>query len=120
MEYQGKPRIKTSEDKLTYPGKKKLYRSYDNAGIFIKDILTLEEEPKPQNSEPLLKHVFKKGKLTINMPNLKEIQQYYLQNIKKLPDKFKSLYDDVNYNVELSDNLQQLTNVLQNKKELGY
>jgi nicotinate phosphoribosyltransferase len=120
VEYQGKPRIKTSEDKLTYPGKKKLYRSYDNAGIFIKDILTLEEEPKPQNSEPLLKQVFKKGKLTINMPNLKEIQQYYLQNIKKLPDKFKSLYDDVNYNVELSDNLQQLTNVLQNKKELGY
>jgi nicotinate phosphoribosyltransferase len=116
VEYQGKPRIKTSEDKLTYPGKKQLYRLYDNDEKFIKDTITLEEELKPPHCEILLNQILDKGKLLVDIPNLKEIQQYYLQNINKLPDKFKSLDNDVKYKVEISEELQKLTNVLQRKK----
>jgi nicotinate phosphoribosyltransferase len=116
VEFQGKPRIKTSKDKLTFPGKKELYRLYDNNDIFIKDIMALEQEPKPPNSEILLNQILDKGRLITDMSNLKEIQQYYMQNIKKLPDKFKSLNEEVNYEVEISGELRKLTNTLQNKK----
>jgi nicotinate phosphoribosyltransferase len=116
VEYQGKPRIKTSEDKLTYPGRKQLYRLYDNKGIFFKDIITLVEEPCIPNSEILLKQVMEKGKLKIRIPNLKEIQRYYLENIKKLPNPFKILDNEVDYKVEISEELRRLTIALQNKK----
>ena len=116
VEYQGKPRIKTSEDKLTYPGKKQLYRLYDNKGIFLKDIITLEDEPNPPNSEILLTQVMEKGKLKVDIPNLREIQQYYLEYIQKLPNTFKIIDNEVEYRVEISEELRNLTNALQNKK----
>jgi len=116
VEYQGKPRIKTSEDKLTYPGKKQLYRLYDNNGIFLKDIITLEEEPSPPNSEILLTQVMERGKLKVEVSNLKEIQQYYLENIKNLPNTFKIIDKEIDYRVEISEELRKLTKMLQNKK----
>ena len=120
VEYQGKPRIKTSEDKLTYPGKKQLYRLYDNNGKFLKDIITLEKEPTPTNSEILLTQVMEKGKLRIDLPNLKDIQQYYLENIKNLPSTFKNIDNEIDFKVEISEELHELTEALQNKTYSTY
>jgi len=62
-EYKGIPRIKISEEKRTYPGKKQIYRIFDKKGRFKEDILILDDEMPPPNSEALLFPVLKKEKL---------------------------------------------------------
>jgi len=115
IEYNKKPKMKISEDKLTYPGKKQIYRIYNKQGEFIEDLLTLDSEPAPPNSEALLIPVMKKGSLITELPNLNNIQQYYIENIKKLPPKFKELNEDYVFNVKISKKLSELTNSLTEK-----
>ncbi|MBY8981029.1 MAG: nicotinate phosphoribosyltransferase [Candidatus Lokiarchaeota archaeon] len=115
IEYNNKPKIKISEDKLTYPGKKQIYRIYNKQGQFIEDFLTLDSEPAPPNSEALLIPVMKKGRLITELPNLNNIQQYYNENIEKLPTKFKVLDEDYIFNVKISKKLSELTNSLTEK-----
>ncbi|GAH46499.1 unnamed protein product [marine sediment metagenome] len=79
IEYNGRPKIKISEEKLTYPGKKQIYRIYNELGVFKEDILMLEDDEAPQNSEALLIPIMEKGNLISKIPQLKEIQQYYLK-----------------------------------------
>jgi len=115
IEYNNKPKIKLSEDKLTYAGKKQIYRSYNKQGEFIEDLLTLDCEPAPPNSEALLILVMKEGKLLTGLPNLNNIQQYYNENIEKLPNKFKGLEENHTFNVLISKKLSELTNSLTEK-----
>ena len=60
IEYNGVPRIKISEEKVTYPGKKQIYRIYDDKGIFKEDVLMLDDEPAPSNSEAILIPIMEK------------------------------------------------------------
>ena len=57
-----------------------------------------------------------RGKLKVEVSNLKEIQQYYLENIKNLPNTFKIIDKEIDYRVEISEELRKLTKMLQNKK----
>jgi len=77
--------------------------------------LTLDSEPVPSNSEVLLIPVMKTGNLIIDLPNLNNIQQYYLENIEKLPNKFKVLDENHTFNVLISKKLSELTNSLTEK-----
>jgi len=115
IEYNNKPKIKISEEKLTYPGKKQIYRIYNKQGEFMEDFLTLDSEPAPPNSEALLTLVMKEGSLITELPNLNNIQQYYNQNIEKLPNKFKELDENYIFNVKISKKLSELTNSLTEK-----
>ena len=115
MEYNSKPRIKISEEKITYPGIKQVFRIYDKNGIFKEDILALNEEAPPSNSEALLIPVMKNGKLVDELPKLDEIQQYYLDNIKKLPENYKKLKEVQLFKLIISKRLNDLTNSLKKK-----
>jgi nicotinate phosphoribosyltransferase len=115
IEYNHKPKIKISEDKLTYPGKKQIYRVYNKQGEFKEDILTLDYEPAPSDSEALLIPVMKKGILITNLPDLNNIQQFYNENIKKLPNKFKELDENHTFELRISKKLSELTNSLKEK-----
>ena len=115
IEYNRKPKIKISEDKLTYPGKKQIYRIYNKQGEFKEDILTLNNESKPPNSEALLIPVMKEGKLVTDLPDLYNIQQFYNENIKKLPNKFKELEENHMFELRISTKLSELTNSLKEK-----
>jgi len=108
-EYKGIPRIKISENKLTYPGKKQIYRIIDK-GKFKEDVLMLDDEPPPPNAEALLIPVLKKGKLVNELPELNEIQHVYLNNIKKLPEDYKVLEENQIFTLRISQKLEELTN----------
>ncbi|MHA1255599.1 MAG: nicotinate phosphoribosyltransferase [Promethearchaeota archaeon] len=114
-EYKGIPRIKISEDKLTYPGKKQIYRIIDKKGKFKEDILMLDDEIPPPNSEALLIPVLNKGKLVSELPELNEIQQGYLNMINKLPEDYKVLEENHIFNLRISQKLEELTNSLKKK-----
>jgi nicotinate phosphoribosyltransferase len=115
MEYNGVPRIKISEEKVTYPGKKQVYRIYDKDGMFKKDILALEDEPPLPYSDALLVQIMKDGKLTLKLPKLNNIQKFYLDNIKKLPASYKKLEELDIFKLKISENLQNLTDTLKSK-----
>lgn len=115
IEHNRKLKIKISEDKLTYPGKKQIYRIYNTQGEFKEDILMLDDEPAPSNSEALLNPVMKEGILITNLPDLNDIQKYYNENIEKLPEKFKELEENHMFEVRISKKLSELTNSLTEK-----
>ncbi len=115
MEYKKIPRIKISEEKLTYPGIKQVYRIYDENNKFQEDFLFLVGETPPPNAEALLKPIMKNGKLIIELPKLDDIQKFYLNNIKKLPDLYKILVEIEPYKLKVSDKLMRLTKSLKEK-----
>lgn len=115
MEYNNISKIKTSENKMTYPGKKQLFRFYENNGMFKEDLLSLDNEPSPPNSEPLLIKVLEKGESTIELPKLDQIKMLYLENIKKLPESYKQLNENHIFKLKISDKLKELTNSLKRK-----
>jgi nicotinate phosphoribosyltransferase len=115
IEYNKTPKIKISEEKVTYPGIKQVFRIYDNKGMFEKDVLTLANELGPPDSEPLLKQIMKSGNLVVKLPKLDEIQQFYLENMRLLPDIFKDLEYNQLFRLEISRNLVDLTTSLKEK-----
>jgi nicotinate phosphoribosyltransferase len=115
IEHNREPKIKISEDKITYPGKKQIYRIYDKQGRFKEDVLMLDEESAPLNSEALLDPVFKNSELITNIPKLHNIQQFYNENIKKLPEEFKKLEENHIFRLKISDRLSELTSSLKKK-----
>jgi nicotinate phosphoribosyltransferase len=112
IEYNGIPKIKVSEEKVTYPGTKQVHRIYDKDGLFKKDILSLISEAPPSNSEPLLIPIMKDGELTTELPALDDIQKFYLDNIKNLPAPYKELEEEHIFELVISEKLQSLKDSL--------
>jgi len=115
IEYNNKPKIKKSEEKLTYPSKKQIYRVYDAQGTFKEDTLMLDNESAPANSEALLIPVMKEGMVITELPDLNDIQKFYFKNIEKLPNNFKRLDEKNIQKVRISKKLSDLTNSLSEK-----
>jgi nicotinate phosphoribosyltransferase len=100
------PIMKLSEEKNTLPGRKQVYRFKSAEGIFEKDVIALADEDA--QGEPLLAQVMKKGKLTYNLPSLREICECAAENLANLPQQYKALMNAPIYPVELSNKLQDL------------
>jgi len=104
------PVMKLSEGKITLPGKKQIFRQSDNEGKYRKDIVGLETEKV--NGESLLTKVVESGKVTYDLPPLKDVRQVTLKNLSDLPDKYKRLDSAPRYPVELSIELEKIKNQL--------
>ncbi|PSB14352.1 nicotinate phosphoribosyltransferase, partial [filamentous cyanobacterium CCP2] len=61
VEIDGIPVMKASSGKVTYPGRKQVFRRYQN-GVLEADRLALSTEPPQPHETPLLQPVFKQGK----------------------------------------------------------
>jgi nicotinate phosphoribosyltransferase len=115
IEYNKKPRIKISEEKITYPGIKQVDRLYGDDGLFQYDLLALESEAAMKNTQPLLRSIMKRGKLIVKLPSLDEVQWFYNENIKSLPEHYKTL-DEIHVDsLKISKKLIELTNSLKEK-----
>ncbi|MCP5005149.1 MAG: nicotinate phosphoribosyltransferase [Planctomycetes bacterium] len=100
------PKMKFSEDKVTYPAKKQIYRFYDKSMKSRKDLIGLACEK--HNAEILLVPVIKRGALSYNMPSLREIQKFARKSISHLPEKFKRLDCNTPYPVLISKRLRHI------------
>ncbi|MDN3513605.1 MAG: nicotinate phosphoribosyltransferase [Candidatus Brocadia sp.] len=107
QEHNGKsmPRMKFSEDKLTYPCKKQVYRIIDGADNFVEDVIGLEDEDLP--GIPLLIPVIKNGKICYGLPTIHEIQHTTLHNFAHLPETFRHLSNAETYPVTKSKGLEE-------------
>ncbi|HHT9138264.1 MAG TPA: nicotinate phosphoribosyltransferase [Candidatus Wunengus sp. YC60] len=105
-EYSGKsiPVMKFSEDKLTYPCRKQVYRTADREGNFIGDTIGLEGETI--EGTPLLIPVIKEGKICYDLPTIHEIQRTASDGLAHLAEPFKRLKDAKTYPVIKSKGLE--------------
>ncbi|MCX6648479.1 MAG: nicotinate phosphoribosyltransferase [Candidatus Bathyarchaeota archaeon] len=100
------PRIKLSDRKKTYPGRKQLCRIEKN-GKYLNDVLQLDEEAPV--GEPLLKKVATNGHRTHGRLPLEEIRDYSIESVSKLPEECKKIRRPEPYPLRISERLQTLT-----------
>lgn len=98
---------KFSEDKVTYPGKKQVFRFNDQAGCYERDIIGREGEIY-SGAQPLLECMMRNGKRVAPSPPLDKVRQHAAQSLKRLPSKYRELKDAPSYPVKFSDELNTL------------
>jgi nicotinate phosphoribosyltransferase len=98
---------KLSAAKVTYPGRKQVYRNSDSKGVYARDVIALEDEP-PQGGEPLLVPVMRAGKRILPSAPLTEAQARCRKQIEHLPAHLRSLDSVSPYPVRHSAPLEKL------------
>jgi nicotinate phosphoribosyltransferase len=106
QEYAGIARRKRSEGKATWPGRKQVYRHYNNNGMISFDTVTLANAPC--SGQPLLQSVMQGGRVTAQQPRLLEIREYTRDQLHCLPVELTKLTDTPDYPVVISAELQAL------------
>jgi nicotinate phosphoribosyltransferase len=106
QEYAGLPRRKRSEGKATWPGRKQVYRNYDDAGRMAGDVITLETDFRP--GEPLLVPVMKSGRRLAPPTRVQKIRDQVLKAMETLPVRLRSLDPGGVFQVEISSQLKAL------------
>ncbi|HXN07061.1 MAG TPA: nicotinate phosphoribosyltransferase, partial [Nitrospiria bacterium] len=106
QEYAGKPRRKRSEGKATWPGRKAVFRYYEENGTMERDFLTLAG--KTSDGESLLETFMTNGKRVKPAPSLKAIRDFASAELKRLPLRMKQLVPGAPYKVEISPALLSL------------
>ena len=111
VDIDGTPVMKESSGKLTYPGRKQVFRRYEGEKM-VGDRLALHIEAASADEIPLLQRVMKAGvRLAPAEPpaeSLPTIARRTAQTVSELPDSAKSLHSPVPLSVELSHGLEQL------------
>ena len=107
---------KFSEAKVTYPGRKQVYRRTGADGRFSGDVIALEEE-KMDGAETLLRPVMRGGKRLEQTANLNEARARCLENLKRLPEAVRSLTGPANYPVRYSARLEDLLEQVRSRVE---
>lgn len=115
QEYAGSPRCKYSAFKQTYPGKKQVYRYYDDNDLMSHDVVTLASDTT-QTGQALLQPVMKNGQRCIELPDLDQLRQQVNDQMAALPNVYKQITArQQDYPVQLSNPLQDLAKEVNRK-----
>ena len=106
QEYAGIARRKRSEGKATWPGRKQVYRNYDEDGMMSGDTVTVDDAPCA--GQPLLQRVMQCGKTVAGQPTLIEAREYARSQLNSLPMSLRQLSNTPKYPVIISAELQAL------------
>lgn len=106
QEYAGIARRKRSEGKATWPGRKQVYRNYDDNGVMSGDTVTVDNAPCA--GQPLLQWVMQRGKTVARQPTLIEAREHARLQLNSLPASLRQLSHTPEYPVIISDELQAL------------
>jgi nicotinate phosphoribosyltransferase len=112
MEYAGTPRFKKSQGKVTIPGRKQVFRRFED-GTMAADVLTVEGDELP--GTPLLAKVMNGGKRVAGQRDLKDIARYTRSQLKALPAHFQRLATTPPYPVKVSSVLSGLGQELERR-----
>jgi nicotinate phosphoribosyltransferase len=105
-EYAGRPSRKRSEGKVTWPGRKQVYR-YDGADrLMDRDIVTLETDQR--TGKPLLEQVMRNGRRLDTPASLSILRQRAAANLARLPERLRALEPAEPYPVEIAERLRDL------------
>jgi nicotinate phosphoribosyltransferase len=100
-------RAKFSQEKVTYPGRKQVFRFCDASGNYREDVIASETELYPE-ATPLLACVMRQGKRLAASPDLQQIQDRAREEVAKLPEVCRRLQRPEHYPVRFSLALKKL------------
>src|SRR5262249_15462561 len=106
VEFGGRPVLKLSTGKASWPEKKQIFRRHNNQGYLSKDLIGLRNENLP-GAEPLLQKVMEKGALLAAPPSLESIRAIFRQEFERLPNSIKAIRNATPYPVEFTPRLQE-------------
>ncbi len=109
-------RIKLSEGKKSFPGKKQIYRIEEN-GKYRHDVLALEDELV--EGIPLLEKVVENGERIVGRRELEEIRKYCLEEVAKMPEEIRIVNVENPYKVQISAGLNTMAENLKIKYAKG-
>lgn len=107
VEYDGRPVLKLSTGKVSWPGRKQIFRFSTSAGQLQKDIVALRDEHLT-GGEVVLVKAMEKGKRVSRLPSLDDIRSTLQREFKLLPDSHKAILNPALYPVEFSPQLSEL------------
>jgi nicotinate phosphoribosyltransferase len=110
------PRIKLSESKRTYPGRKQVYRVMEG-DKYLYDVLDLEGEHS--DGQPLLTEAVRNGKMVRQALPIDEVRTYSLDCVSMLPCQVKKVYVEKPYQLRIGSELHKLTESLVKKYSNG-
>jgi nicotinate phosphoribosyltransferase len=100
------PTMKLSRGKITYPGRKQVFRIRTKGGRFIEDVLGLEKERI--KGSPLLIKAVDKGRIIYKTPPLDRIRKSLNNNLLNFPGALKGIESKYKYPVRISKQLKML------------
>ncbi|MBU7584570.1 MAG: nicotinate phosphoribosyltransferase [Nostoc sp. TH1S01] len=107
VEIDGIPVMKQSSGKVTYPGRKQIFRSFVGGKVKADRLGLITETP--QSETPLLQLVMKEGERVQLPETLAEIRQRTAITVASLPEETRQILNPVALPVEISAGLQKLT-----------
>ncbi len=102
-DYDSRPARKTSEGKISLPGKKQVWRFEEN-GKCSRDFIAGENEKVP-GGKPLLSLIMKNGKLLFSPPPLAKIREKFQSELSRLNLEILAIENPEKYPVEISKKL---------------
>jgi nicotinate phosphoribosyltransferase len=100
-------RAKFSEDKITYPGPKQVFRFHDSGGIYREDIIARQCEDYSE-AVPLLQRMMRDGRRIMTSPPIQDIQRCAREQLARLPAASRRLLRPEPYRVRFSKGLENL------------
>lgn len=105
VEINGIPTMKKSSHKVTYPGRKQVFRTYDNSQI-VRDRLALATESPQNNEEPILQLIMQQGERLYSPRNLDSIQKRTRNSVLSLPQATRRIENPTSVKVEISEKVR--------------
>lgn len=96
---------KLTPGKQSLPGKKQVFRTFDENGKIVKDIIGLDNESFGQ---PLLVPYIVNGQANVELPDLGTIKNHINDQLNRLPGELKDLETLHSFEVALSQNIQDI------------
>jgi len=107
VDIDGVPVMKESSGKMTYPGRKQVFRRYKGDRV-VGDRLALDIEGGLPDEVPLLQRVMSQGKRLVGDSNLEEISERVALALSELPVSVQTLQAPQPLAVEISHGLESL------------
>jgi nicotinate phosphoribosyltransferase len=107
VEVAGRPVLKSSEGKATYPGPRQVFRFRDGGGRLRRDVIAHADE-ELEGGEPLLVPYIEKGRLCRDVPSVEEARGRAATEIASLAAGVKRLRSPASVLVERTATLERL------------
>ena len=105
QEYAGTARRKRSEGKATWPGRKQVWRRYDEGGRLGRDLVSFAKDR--QEGEALLCPAMRGGQFLSDNPDLAAARNHAKDQLARLPEPLARL-EPYTYPVEIGASLREL------------
>jgi nicotinate phosphoribosyltransferase len=105
---------KLTEAKVTYPGRKQVFRYSTPRGEYLRDRIALDDEPAG-GGQPMLVEVMRNGKRVVPQVPVSESRALCMANLTHLPQKYRQINRAAAYPVTYTTDLEALLEKVRNR-----